>query len=173
MKFLVLLVFLFSTFAFATISVDSAKKSPSINHYGFSFVQDGSKRVPMLGVVLPDSSGVTNLNPSYYATPSYSSVTGLEDVGTYTLASGSVVPVFGLVSIDPVSRTPAPFASQFVSSSIGVVTTLSVSAAFFPPALTSTQRDAIATDSAVGMLIYNTTTSKHQGYNGTAWNDLY
>lgn len=42
---------------------------------------------------------------------------------------------------------------------------------FLPPRMTTTQRDAIVTP-ANGLVIYNTTTNKHQGYNGT-WNDFY
>jgi hypothetical protein len=43
---------------------------------------------------------------------------------------------------------------------------------FLPPRLTTTQRDAISSPAA-GLIIYNTTTNKHQGYNGTSWNDFY
>lgn len=41
---------------------------------------------------------------------------------------------------------------------------------WLPPRMTSTQRDAITP--AAGLIIYNTTTSKHEGYNGT-WNAFY
>jgi hypothetical protein len=41
-----------------------------------------------------------------------------------------------------------------------------------PPRMTTTQRDAISTPAA-GLVIYNSTTNKHQGYNGTTWNDFY
>jgi hypothetical protein len=43
---------------------------------------------------------------------------------------------------------------------------------FLPPQMTTAQRDAITTPAA-GLIIYNTSTSKHQGYNGTTWNDFY
>lgn len=42
---------------------------------------------------------------------------------------------------------------------------------FLPPRLTTAQRDAIASP-AVGLVIFNTTTNKHEGYNGT-WNAMY
>lgn len=42
---------------------------------------------------------------------------------------------------------------------------------FLPPRMTTTQRDAITP--VAGLVIYNTTTNKHQGYNGTIWNDFY
>ena len=38
--------------------------------------------------------------------------------------------------------------------------------------MTTTQRDAISSPTA-GMMVYNTTVNKHQGYNGTTWNDFY
>ena len=42
---------------------------------------------------------------------------------------------------------------------------------FLPPRMTTLQRDIISSP-ANGLIIYNTTTNKHQGYNGT-WNDMY
>jgi hypothetical protein len=39
------------------------------------------------------------------------------------------------------------------------------------PKLTTTERDAL--DAEAGDFIYNTTTNKHQGYNGSTWNDCY
>ena len=47
----------------------------------------------------------------------------------------------------------------------------STTKAFLPPRMTTTQRDALT--ATAGMVIYNTTTNKHQGYNGTSWNDFY
>jgi len=43
---------------------------------------------------------------------------------------------------------------------------------FLPPRMTTANRDAIASPAA-GLIIYNTSTNKHQGYNGTTWNDFY
>lgn len=43
---------------------------------------------------------------------------------------------------------------------------------FLPPKMTTAQRDAISSPTS-GLIIYNTTTNKHQGYNGTTWNDFY
>jgi hypothetical protein len=45
---------------------------------------------------------------------------------------------------------------------------------FLPPKMTTAERDAVtwvAGDS--GMVIYNTTTNTHQGWNGTTWNNFY
>ena len=42
---------------------------------------------------------------------------------------------------------------------------------FLPPRMTTTQRNAISSPPN-GLIIYNSTTGKHQGYNGS-WNDFY
>ena len=47
----------------------------------------------------------------------------------------------------------------------------STTGAFLPPRMTTTQRDAL-TPSA-GMMIFNTTVAKHQGYDGTTWQNYY
>jgi hypothetical protein len=43
---------------------------------------------------------------------------------------------------------------------------------FLPPRLTTQQRDAILSPAA-GLIIFNTSISKHQGFDGRKWNDLY
>jgi hypothetical protein len=40
-----------------------------------------------------------------------------------------------------------------------------------PPRLNNTERNALAV--VAGAIIYNTQTNRHQGYNGTSWNDFY
>lgn len=42
---------------------------------------------------------------------------------------------------------------------------------FLVPRMTTTERNLIT--ATAGLIIFNTTTSKHQGYDGTAWNDFY
>jgi hypothetical protein len=55
-----------------------------------------------------------------------------------------------------------------INCSLKVITT---TGAFTPPVLTTTQRNALTPDA--GMMIYNSDANKHQGYDGTIWNDLY
>jgi hypothetical protein len=52
------------------------------------------------------------------------------------------------------------------------LTVESTTKGFLPPRMTTAQRDAIASPVA-GLVIYNTSTNKHQGYDGTNWNDFY
>jgi hypothetical protein len=51
------------------------------------------------------------------------------------------------------------------------LTVTSTSAALTVPRMTTTQRDALT--AAVGMIIYNTTDSKFQGYAGSSWVNLH
>ena len=45
---------------------------------------------------------------------------------------------------------------------------------FLPNRLTTAQRDAVSWVAGdAGMMIYNSTVNKHQGWNGTTWNDMY
>ena len=48
----------------------------------------------------------------------------------------------------------------------------SESKGFLPPRMSSEQRDNID-NPASGLIIFNTTTGTHQGYNGEAWSDMY
>jgi hypothetical protein len=58
-----------------------------------------------------------------------------------------------------------------INGTTGTVSCISTTGAFIANKLTTTQRDALTAEA--GMQIYNTTTNKHQGYNGTIWNDFY
>ena len=49
--------------------------------------------------------------------------------------------------------------------------TKTFSNAIISASYTTTQRDALT--GVAGMVIFNTTTNKHQGYNGSSWNDFY
>lgn len=53
----------------------------------------------------------------------------------------------------------------------GNITMPTTTGAFSPPILTTTQRNALTP--TAGMMIYNSTDNKHQGYDGTSWNNLY
>jgi len=55
-----------------------------------------------------------------------------------------------------------------VSGSLTVTTT---TGAVMLPRMTTTQRNALTV--APGMMVYNTTDSKFQGYDGSAWRDLH
>lgn len=62
--------------------------------------------------------------------------------------------------------------SSINASNSAVLQVESTTAGFLPPRMTTTERDAISSPAA-GLVIYNTSTNKHQGYNGSTWNDMY
>jgi hypothetical protein len=52
--------------------------------------------------------------------------------------------------------------------------TASLRGVFYPPVLTTSERNAITPASiAAGAIIFNSSTGRHQGYNGSSWNDFY
>lgn len=53
----------------------------------------------------------------------------------------------------------------------GNLTMPTTTGAFSPPVLTTTERNALTP--TAGMIIYNSTTSRHEGYDGTNWNAFY
>ena len=50
-------------------------------------------------------------------------------------------------------------------------TAVASNGAILPASFTTTARDALTV--SAGMIIFNTTVNKHQGYDGTNWNNLY
>jgi hypothetical protein len=103
--------------------------------------------------------------------------TGFDSVnGAYlTVCSGDVriesnnnliIPGYGAIGIN----------SQFPIGSIDMrlaKLTASLRSPFYPPVLTTTERNAITpTYVAAGAVIYNSSTSKFQGYVGTGWTDF-
>lgn len=61
--------------------------------------------------------------------------------------------------------------SATVANAVAQLEVTSTTKGFLPPRMTTAQRDLIA--AVAGLVIYNSTTNKHQGYNGTNWNDFY
>jgi hypothetical protein len=55
---------------------------------------------------------------------------------------------------------------------VGRATQATDAQTFAAPSYTTTQRDAIP-NKTVGMVLWNTTTSKLQVYNGSTWSDLH
>ena len=79
---------------------------------------------------------------------------------------------YGTAIATTVSATTAIIGLATSAATGSVLTVNSRVSGFMPPRMTTTERDLIATPSA-GLIIYNETTSKHQGYNGSIWNDFY
>ena len=55
-------------------------------------------------------------------------------------------------------------------NNIGIINSTNIRV-LLSPRLTTAGRDLLTAEA--GMVIFNTTTNKHQGYDGTNWNDFY
>jgi len=111
----------------------------------------------IIGASLNVSSGAISGGAISGSTGSFTSaITG----SSVSVGSGSVSA--NSITVNQVTILPAGTA---INQS-GITTSF-----FFVPHMTTTQRNALT--AAVGAMIYNTTTSKHQGYNGTSWFDFY
>ena len=53
----------------------------------------------------------------------------------------------------------------------GILDVASTTEGMIIPRMTTTERNALT--AVAGMMVYNTTDSKHQGYDGTTWNNFY
>lgn len=85
------------------------------------------------------------------------------NVGDYTASDANLK--LAITETGVGVNTPTPDASAALEVS-------STTQGFLPPVMTTTQRDAISSPAA-GLIIFNSTTSKHQGYDGSTWNDFY
>lgn len=86
--------------AFGAMTTDSPKLSPMLGEYAPAHVTDeGSRKIPIYGVILPDSSGHTGISGSQYIAGQYSSVTGRDSLPQYKLSNGQTVPLIALASI--------------------------------------------------------------------------
>lgn len=104
---------------------------------------------PVLGFSVEDSGAANTIGRIGYRR------VGGDDSGTfflYTTAAGV-------------------FLERFTITNLGKTICTSTTGAFKPPIMTTTQRDAL-TNVEAGDIIYNSTDSVHQGYNGS-WNNLY
>lgn len=130
-----------------------------------------------------NSSGGGDLNnlTMYYAAgllPSGGTTVPLNTVGfkTSSIICGSSPNCWGLkVSDDTahnyVGKLAIGTASKKVSNSSVGLELGGTTQAFLPSRLTTAERDALT--AIEGMVIYNTTVQKHQGYDGTVWNNFY
>jgi len=74
-------------------------------------------------------------------------------------------------SLQIATNAPYGFTVQGELTSKGAVTVTTTTGALTVPRLTTTQRNALT--AAVGMVVYNTTDSKFQGYAGSSWVNLH
>lgn len=118
-----------------------------------TLVDGGAGAKTLIGKYGNDMHFVGNAT-SAYAWYGDGDVAWLPSVSTMYLSPGA-----GL-HVTPTSFAAIPASAQFSVSS--------TTKGFLPPRMTTTQRDAIATP-ATGLIVYNTTTTELNQYNGSAW----
>jgi hypothetical protein len=95
-----------------TMSVESPKKSPSLNEEGKAFLVDESgNRLAIVAVVCPNSSGQSGLSAQVLEAGGFSQVTAREDaLKVITPSSHGKAPILALASMDA-SGNLIPFAA--------------------------------------------------------------
>jgi hypothetical protein len=107
-------------------------------------------------------TGGTSIVRGLYYNPTLTSTTGVTNIAIET-TTGDVI--FGSTSGRVGIGTATPNASARLQVD-------STTQGFLPPRMTTSQRNLISSPAA-GLIIYNTDTNRHQGWNGTTWNDFY
>lgn len=98
-----------------------------------------------------------------------SAISGAVAIVARAANTGSFLSITGTTNFNGVRiSTDGSTSSPQLNVALEVVST---TGAFLPPKMSTTQRDAMVP--IEGMMIYNLTTHKHQGYDGTTWNDMY
>lgn len=90
---------------------------------------------------------------------------------TYSPASTSAWEATDRLFVIGNGQSSVTRADALIVQKNGNLTMPTTTGAFSPPILTTTERNALTP--TAGMMIYNSTDSKHQGYDGTSWNNFY
>lgn len=123
------------------------------------------------GITLPDTQ-------NFYVASGISTFNDLTVSGTFIADNNATIPsISGNLTVqDSITATNL----LIFSGGIGIGTTvprcvvdagISTESFILPPVMTTSDRDALIP--LPGAFIYNSTTNKHQGYNGSTWNDFY
>jgi hypothetical protein len=113
---------------------------------------------------------ITSRNISAGIVTASGAITGASlNVGNGSVSAGTINGTSLNVSTGSVTASSINSGSITLSSAIdlsAITDTL-----FYPPVMTTTQRNAIS--AFAGAIIFNSSTGKHQGYNGSSWDNFY
>lgn len=94
----------------AAMTIQAPKRSQSTAEAGnATLIDEGSRRLPVYGVVYPDANGVTSLPAPRYVAGKVSPVTGKEEPARYRLNTGVEIPLIALTSINTSTNVAGPF----------------------------------------------------------------
>jgi hypothetical protein len=113
----------------------------------------------------------------------YLNHTGSSTINSFDMSSNTKTIYRGITGDDKVycdDQSLETFVYTDVNGNVGVNTSApqaildvaSTTSFFLPPRMTTAQRDLLS-GVVAGAVIYNTSTNKHQGWNGSSWNDFW
>lgn len=113
----------------------------------------------------------------------YLNHTGSSTINSFDMSTNTKTIYRGITSEDKVycdDQSFETFVYSDVNGYIGINTSTpqaildvtSTTSFFLPPRMTTSERNSLS-GLVAGAIIYNTTVNKHQGYNGTSWNDFW
>jgi hypothetical protein len=167
-----------------TITVDDASPLPTSGYLTFNDDTDNPETIKYTGKSGNDLTGVTRgADGTSAGTHTADGTTALEmrwNADYHNILALEIIAIatnisnrFGLntnivipTGISVQDADGIGIGAALVTSALLSMT--STTKGFLPPRMTSTQRDAIATP-ATGLMIFNTTTSAYNLYNGVAW----
>lgn len=98
------------------ISVESPKKSPSLDELGSAFITDESgNRIPVVVLVYPNAAGQTGLGV-LPVNKQVSQVTGLEQAPQVVVGSGMKAPVMAAINVAGGLAVPSSGSKKFAST---------------------------------------------------------
>mgnify|MGYP001002119552 CR=1 FL=1 len=118
-------------------------------------------------------SGLTTVSNTLTSNSTINSNGALIAAGANTLTGPTTVGnTLTLTSSAPlISNSTGIFGSTSPADASAILQLDSTTKSFVPPRMTSTQRDAISSP-LTGSLLFNTTTTEFNGYNGAAWDSI-
>jgi len=155
------------------VNFDARDKDALFGTIGINTTIQATASLEVTGQALFDSVGIgttttggEGLYVNAQSIVQTSATTTLQDSVLYIQGNGAIG--VGTTAV----RCQVDFADAG-KTAVGILTGESVGARAFmlPPRLTTTQRAGLTTEA--GAVIYNTDTNKHQGFDGTTWNDFY
>lgn len=173
-----------------TIITADASNSTVYDRLGDTFTSRGTLTGGAVAVTCSsDGKIITTASASAYRVYNregntfYLNHTGSSTINSFDMSTNTKTLYRGITSEDKVycdDQSLETFVYTDVNGYVGVNTSSpqailhvsSTTSFFLPPKMTTSQRDALVGITS-GALIYNTTTGKHQGYNGSTWNDFW
>lgn len=159
-----------SGFSAVTLGSDNSALGDASTAIGLLTVASGAGSFS--GGIESEASGTNSVALGYNINAKSLSETSIGLFGTdYTPTSTTAWNATDRLFVIGNGQSSGTRSDALIITKDGNTTMPTTTGAFSPPILTTTERNALTP--TAGMMIYNSTDSKHQGYDGTSWNNLY